>query len=382
MINPMMTEFGWPNSLASSSATAYNLAGLLAAPGLGVCLDKFGARPLMTFGVLSTSVGFLLASRCQTHYEMLMAFSCVGIGNIASLYVPTAVIIANWMEEKKGLGMGIVWGATSMGAAAFSLLIGWWIEACGWRVTSKMVAALVVTMLPITVMLMRTSPPRVAPPHDRLPDGGKRHPAGRGLLLSRVFMIGTATSALFAVGMCAIYYHVVPVMIKAGYQTHWAGCVFAASWVLSGLGSVVLGSIASRFAAKSLLAGALLVSASGTVFLLGAGEARIGIVCVVAFVTLWGSSANSVNQFIPVIFAERFGPQKLGILIGVQSSIVGIASAAAPIVTGLLYDRLGDYRVAIWLSASATVLALAMASLIDVPERACDTDLREVREYH
>jgi len=366
LINRWMIELGWPNGLTSSIATGFTLAVVFVAPGVGVALDKLGARPVMTFGVLAASTGFLMVSRCHTPYGMLAAFVLAGIGCCASFSVPSAVVVTNWMESQKSLGMGIVLGATSVGAALFSVLIGRWSEAYGWRVTMELIAALVAAMIPFTLLTVRTRPQR----HPKSCDHASEHSdTGRGrrdLLLSATFIIATASSALFAIAMSGIYFHVVSVLIKAGYSAYLAGLVFGATWLLSALGSLMLGVIAERLGAKTTLAGALFSCALGTLFLVGAGGARIGVACVVAFIVLWGTSANSVAQFVPVIFVERFGSQHLGTLIGVQFAIMGVAGASAPVVTGLLYDKFADYRPAIYLSTSTAFLAFVLVLLINV----------------
>jgi hypothetical protein len=65
----------------------------------------------------------------------------------------------------------------------------------------------------------------------------------------------------------------------------------------------------------------------------------------------------------PVIFVERCGAKNLGTLLGVYSTIVGIVSAPTPVVTGLLYDKFGDCRLAV-VSASATFIGFALILLI------------------
>jgi OFA family oxalate/formate antiporter-like MFS transporter len=190
----------------------------------------------------------------------------------------------------------------------------------------------------------------------------------------------TSTSSFFAIGMSGIYYHVVSVLTHAGYPTHWAGLVFGTSWVISALGSLAFGAMALRQRTTRVLATALLSCVCGTLCLLGVGQAQFGVACVLVFVTLWGASANSVNQLIPVILAERFGSRKLGALVGVQSLIMGIASAGAPVVTGLLYDHFSDYRLAIYLSAAAMVLSFITLSLIKAPQVVNTTSKPEIQK--
>lgn len=382
LINPLMTAFAWPSALTSSAATAFGSALLLASPAVGIAVDRLGARSIIAFGAVAVSIGFLLVSHCHRSYEMLVGFALVGIGDCAAFYVPSAIVVTDWMSSKRSLGMGIVWSAASIGAALFAMLIGRWIEAYGWRVASELIAAITAMMAPLTLLTIRGRSPRPAYTPTWVAESVQVPKTGRKLLLSPMFMVATTSSALFAIGMIGIYYHLVSLLIEAGYSTHSAGIVLGSSWITSALGSFVLGIGAERLGAKPILASALFACALGTLLLLGAGDARFGVLCAMAFVVLWGASANSVAQFVPVIFADGFGSQSLGVLIGVQSSVMGIAGAAAPIVTGLLYDRFGNYRLAICLSASATLLAFLTALLITVPRQAGSTRQEEMRECH
>ena len=368
LIGPMMHDLGWAGSWASSAATAFIVAALIAGPLAGRVIDKAGARPIMVLGVLLYSSGFLLVSHCHSHLQMLTAFALVGVGYCASFTVPSAVIVADWMGEKKSLGMGIIWGAASAGAAIFSVLIGRWIESDGWRTTTEMLALLGGTMLPIIFWAVHSGPGRSAVTADAVQRpvvmGASAHVA-KSLLISRVFVVTTASSTLFAIGMMAIYYHVVSVITHTGFETQVAGTVFGMSWIASAAGSLLSGAVADRLGAKSTLATAQLVCALGTLCLLGVTRSGIGLAYLAGFVVLWGASANAVNQLVPVIFAERLGAENLGTLVGVQTSTMGLISAGIPIMTGAVYDRFNDYRLAICLSAAATFLAFLVALLID-----------------
>jgi len=378
-IHPLLAEFHWPNSITSGIATAFTLSCLASAPAAGALVNKFGARHLMTAGVLVTAAGFLWARFADTVLGMYWAFVLAGIGNCAAFYVPVSVVTTNWMGPRKSLGMGIVLGATSAGAAVSSIIISWAIQHYGWRLPLVAIAIVIAAMAPLIVLTIETAPTPAVPssattgagaatllPETELsdrttPDIGR---SGRASLLSPAFMVATGTGALFNVGMASIYYHIVSVLVAAGYSTYTSGMVLGTTWILSALGSLVLGGVADRRGAESVLTGALLCCALGTAVLRGASDSYLGTASVLGFVLLWGSTANSVSQFLPVIFAERFGPNHLGMLLGVQSGIAGIASAAAPVATGWLYDRSNSYHGAIYFSACATLLAAVLMGVL------------------
>jgi MFS family permease len=365
---PLMQEMGWSNGRTSSLATGYTLGSLLSTPAVGAALDRLGARAVMSCGALVTSLGFLLATYSRSWTSMLIAFTSVGIGLSASFYLPGAVVVANWMKTQRSLGMGIVMGVMSAGAAIFAPITSWSTEKYGWRLTLDGIAVLIAVMLPLIWMFVRTYPFGEAP-SENAPSEGLDRLSVRRDLVSPVFLLATASGVLFSVGMAGIYFHVVPLLIKAGYSAYWAGLAFGGTWLLSGAGSLVLGVTADHFGAKQVLAAALLSGALGTLFLLAAGTGATGVASILVFVLLWGASANSFGQLAPVILAERFGSTHLGTLIGVQFAISGSAAAAAPVATGLLYDRFGDYRAAILLSASASLMSVVLILLLNGRQR-------------
>jgi MFS family permease len=369
LIGPMMTEFRWANSVASSAATVFNLSGLLAAPAVGLALERFGARSCMSVGVVLSAVGFLAVSHCHSVVSMVVAFGIIGVGYAASFYVPSAVVVESWMgASQKSWGMGIVMAAMSVGAALFSLLLGRWVDAYGWRFANELIAAVFILLLPLPALVISVR-------HRTTDVGGGQNSvqsssAHRSNMFSKVFLVVTAASGFFAVGMMGVYYHVVSVLTNAGYSTHWAGFAFGLSWIASAMGSLVWADIAGRSGTKNALTLGLLLCACGTLFLLGASASRVGISCVVLFIVLWGGSANSLVQFVPLIFSERLGSHHLGVLVGIQASVMGLVGAGAPIITGALYDRFSDYRLAILLSSGAMLIAGALVSLVDLANRA------------
>jgi MFS family permease len=364
LITPLMAEFGWPNGLASTIGGAFSIGALIAAPVVGVAVDAVGSKLVMTLGALAAAAGFLLASRSHAWVPIVIAFALVGGGCGASFYLPSAVVVTNWMPAQRSLGIGIVLFGASVGAAAFSSLTGWWIEAYGWRVALSITATLIAATLPVIVLIVR-NPPAQEVTLERIQSAkAKKHAFKMEHLASATFILAIVGAAFAAIGMGAIYFHAVPVLIKAGYTAHLAGLLFGGTWLLSAVGSIALGALADRVGAKPALAAALLAGSLGTALLMGAGETGSGVACVWAFIFLWGATANAYGQLIPVVFAERLGLESLGTLMGLELASAGIAGAAAPVVTGLLYDRSGDYRLGILLSAFATFLAACVVLLI------------------
>lgn len=365
VFNPIMSELAWSNRMTSSLATGYTVGTVVTAPIIGIALDRFGPRAVMTAGAGGIAAALFVLCKSHSWCAILGAFTCIGVGSSACCYLPCVVLITSWMSTQKSLGIGIVMGATSAGAAVFTPLIGTAIEIYGWRPAVEALAVLISLMLPLIWFAVKSNPAN-SPQILTTMRNGVRPYSIKEAFASPAFVLAIASSALFSIGMLSIYYHVVPLLVAVGYSAHQAGFAFGSTWLLSGVGSLLLGILADRYGTRFILAGALFCVALGTLFLLAANhQTHRGLASVIVFVLLWGLSANCFAQLAPVIFTERFGSQNLGRLVGLQAAVSGVAGSAAPLITGVLYDRFGGYHAAVAFSASATFIAFTLVLLIN-----------------
>jgi len=361
LLTPLMTEFGWKNSTASGIATAYSLAALLSSPILGMLIDRFGEPRTMALGVTAVGAGFVGLRFCTSLPEFYAAFVVIGVGYGAAYYLASTTIVAKRMGEQKSLGMGVLFGAGSLGAATIAMAITWSLKSYGWRGTCLGAALLLLCMVPLIIAFIGDEPvvsADVSPAAVGLP----RSIPPVLLFLSPYFLLVTAASAFAAFAMGGINYHVVPILLNAGLSNDLAGQVFGASWLLSALGSLGAGAVAARFGPKAILAWSLLLGAIGTLALILVRAPVIGTPAMIVFVLLWGATANCISQFLPILFMDRYGPEHLAIVLGVQSALVGLVGSFAPMVTGALYDAYKSYGAAIYASTAAALIAFVLVA--------------------
>ena len=370
----LIRDLGWSNGQTSSLATGYTIGFLVIAPALGVVLDKVGARITMIFGTLATSTGLIVASISHGWAPMVAGFTLAGIGFSASFLLPSAVVVAEWMPQRKNLGMGIIIGSMSVGAAALAPVVGWCSGKYGWRPSLQGVAAIIMLLAPLIWLIVRAPPIAASPGRRPVRAKVDLHAVAKDLL-SPVYILTALGSTFAFLGLGCVQFHVISVLLKAGYRADFANLAFSGTWLLSALGAYVLGGIADRLGTVRILAAALATGALGTLALLCAADKHVGIACVTMFVVLWGASSNCISQITPVILVERFGTEHLGTLVGVEFGISGVVGAFAPLTTGLIYDKFGDYRLAIGLSAVATVIASVLIMSINARRSAGRNDV-------
>jgi len=165
----------------------------------------------------------------------------------------------------------------------------------------------------------------------------------------------TASSALGLLASSVLLAHPVAYLIGRGF-----GPVFAASAVgLLGLASLpgryFINRFSERVSSQSLLAACCACQAVAAALLASAA----GSAMVWAYVLLYGAAFGAISPLRASTMADQFGRRAYGAITAVQNLPVTFAAAAGPLAAGLLYDRLGSYSLALWL----TVAAFAAAGL-------------------
>ena len=80
-----------------------------------------------------------------------------------------------------------------------------------------------------------------------------------------------------------------------------------------------------------------------------------------AFVFGFGWGAQAVLRFS--ITAETFGLLSLGLIMGMLSIGEAFSAALGSYFAGLLFDILGDYRLAFWMGIVLSILGIVMAGI-------------------
>lgn len=132
-------------------------------------------------------------------------------------------------------------------------------------------------------------------------------------------------------------------------------------------GFLVFGVVTRRWGAQRTLILGTLMSTLGILVLPLAPERSFGLAAAAAFVLLWGSSFNLINQLAPVLLVDAMGERNFGTLLGLGSFVAGLVSSLGPTLTGLVYDATQSYVLAFELCAGLMALALVPIVLLHRP---------------
>ena len=163
-------------------------------------------------------------------------------------------------------------------------------------------------------------------------------------------------------GINALMMNVAPHLIELGYPITFSANVVALTMGSLAIGKVVLGKLYDRLGLKTATMIACLANLFALTGLLFA-RSYIGLAVTILFVGIGCAYATIANSVLTI---ELFGKKDYNAIFGFLTAIGAIGSVTGPILTGYLYDTMGDYTssfmVSILLCIAAIIIYLAIFS--------------------
>ena len=369
LVGPLTAEFGWSRAAVSIGFSLRTEVGGVAAPLVGVLVDRVGVRRLTTIGIVIVAIGFVLLSRVHSLPAFYVSIFIIAVGMSATGGANAATVIAQWFRRYRGKALGLMTfggGLGGLSAIVFAELI----SAYGWRDALVAVAVVQVIVCVPLALSMRNKPEDMGLPVDGIEadaagaTGG--HPAlpttgleltGREALHSVLFWKVALTFALSNFATTAIIVHQIPFLVEeVGSSEAFAALSVTLMTAISLAGRLVFGLAADRYS-KALLAGiAMLFSAVGLA-LFSTVHHEWQLIYVLPF---FGIGFGAAVPLRAAIQAEYFGLKAYGTIQGMLFTASTIGAFFGPLLAGVLYDATADYRPSFLILALGPALALPL----------------------
>jgi multidrug resistance protein len=341
--------------------SVFALCQLLAGPPLGQLSDRIGRKPVLVISQIGTLAGYMLLALSNTLWLIFVARIIDGLtaGNIS---VAHAYVSDNTPPEQRTKAFGIVGAAFGLGMlvgpslggllARHSLTTPIW-GAC---VLSALSIVATTALLPKGIRAKHKGPSEALLPVKPIL-ACFRDPATGGLFLLLslfYFAFNTFVSgfALFLAGR--VSWQGEPM----GPQT--AGFLFAYAGLMNFFfQAIALGHLLRWFRERSLVFAGFLLMAVG----FGALSLSRTVSVTLAFLTLSHSGAAVLRPTITARISKRVSPQRQGLVMGVNQSVMSIAAILAPLVVGILIDHGLYVGWALWMSAIAVAGAFGVSHI-------------------
>jgi MFS family permease len=345
------------NWIFGAYSGALVIAGLLG-PRIGRQIDRVGGRPVLSFSNLTLAGGLVLLGFANSIAMLTAAWVLLGIGMGYGLYDAAFGALGRIYGDK---ARGAITGITLM--AGFASTIGWPLTAyglahIGWRDTCfAWAAAHILIGLPLNLLML----PRTPDTPGTTDDAVKPHiPIDRTMVLlalafALVWIVTGAMAAQF------------PRILEAAGATHVeaiaAGALIGPAQVLARILEIGFLSryhpiVSARLAFVMHPLGALILAFTG-----GGAAASV-------FAIFHGAGNGVITIARGTLPLAIFGPKNYGYRLGLLGAPARMAQAPAPLIFGLLIDRMGSGVLIV--SSALSLVALGALFFLNVKQSSAE----------
>jgi MFS family permease len=376
----VIEEFHWSRGLASGALMLGSVMWTIAAPIIGILLDRLGPRIVLPGGSIIMALGFVISGMAQSVAEFYIGMGVfMGVGFAALPMTSQATFLSNWFIRKRGMAIGTAASGIGLGILIVVPLTQRLIAMYGWRAAFFILAAvLAIVVAPLNYFFQRQRPEEMnlkadfGDPPVRPSLGSMKAARGNGPSLKEA--LRTWRFWAFAIGVLAgaiplhmVLIHQVAAVSDAGFSKELAAF---------GLGLIGL------FTAPAMIFMGLLADRIGRQwsYLLGSAALMLGIFLLMmitdasrswlfyAFPPFVAFGFSSRQSLYPTIAADLFHGKAFGSIIGAIALFIGAGAGIGPWLGGMIHDWTGNYYWAFCIAQAMTLASVAfiwMASARD-----------------
>jgi MFS family permease len=374
LIKPLEDEFGWStSSISSALAIRLVLFGLMG-PFAAAFMNRFGLRPVIFFALTTIGLGFIGSLFMTQLWQLLLLWGVVvGFGTGLTAMVLAATVSTRWFNKQRGLVIGMLSASSATGQLVFLPLMAELTTRYGWRATIIFVCGLLMLAALFVLCLMRDRPADV-----NLPIYGETTitpapQAGVGLLtlltsplitlkeISKTSTFWILFATFFICGLSTnglIQTHFVTLCGDYGIVPVAAASVLAVMGIFDFFGTIGSGWLSDRFDNRWLLFWYYGLRGLSLLFLPFSHFTFYGLSIFAVFYGLdWIATVPPTVK----IAADRFGPEKAGLVFGWIFAGHQLGAATAAFGAGLSRTELQSYLPAFFVAGAFCMLASILA---------------------
>ena len=261
-----------------------------------------------------------------------IALGMIGLG-------PVAAIVAGWVEERRGLAIGITFAGTGLGALIFVPMVERLITWLGWQDAYLVLAGICIFVFaPLMAIGQRKPPQRIIGEHEVV------EPLNRRVLLGMPAFWWLMLTSLLALGpLRALTVHQIAYLQEVGVDRLMAARYVGIAGFLTIGAFVGWGFVSDRFGRVSafVLGAICLVGATSILLILSRFHWSHILLGLYSLLIALGEGTRSSQT--TALASDIFRDKGLGFINGLVGAMFGIGAAVIPYLVGYMRDAQGDY---------------------------------------
>jgi MFS family permease len=370
LIVPLEKEFGWDNAQISSALALRIMLFGLFGPFAAAFMNRFGVRRVIIAAMALIATG-LLASLAMTQlWQLVLLWGVVvGVGTGLTAMVLAATVATRWFNHRRGLVIGMLAASNATGQLVFLPLIAEITTHYGWRGALIFISIMLAVVALVASLLMRDRPSDLD-----LPLYGETKitpPPAQGVglvsllmapllvlkdavrvpifwvLFGTFFVCGSSTNGL-------IQTHFITLCHDYGLAAVTAASVLAVMGVCDFFGTIGSGWLSDRFDSRWLLFWYYGLRGLSLLYLPFTDFTFYGLSLFAVFYGLdWIATVPPTVK----LTADRFGPEKAGMVFGWIFAGHQIGAASAAFGAGLVRTEYSTYLPAFFFAGALCIVA-------------------------
>jgi len=344
---PVAESLGVYRGTFAVHATLSSLALAIVTLYFSQLLNRFGWKPLLTFGVLLASLSTAAMAFTTQMWVFYILGTLRGLGAGLFAAVPVSLVINNWFEEKKGLAMSIAFGSSGITGAIFSPIFTSLIDSIGWESTFIIMGATIFLIALPAILIPYSLNPKddgYLPYGFKQVKNGKNRPVIKQVdwsnfsLFNSVFIL-LGLVAVLHTSLTGISQHFPGFAESKQLTPHVGGLMLSAVMIGNITFKLLIGFISDYIGAAKSTVIIIGINAVSIVMLLASTQPTIAIISSFIF----GSVFAIPSVLLPLLTTDFFGRERYVRIYPVISFFAGIGGALSMSVVGYVYDFTGSY---------------------------------------
>ena len=337
----------------------------LSGPFTAIMLNRKGLRFTVVLGTLVIATGCaLIALLVQDAWTFVVLFGLVigaGIGLASNLPAQTGVAL--WFTQKRPLVISLVMTASGVGGFLSPMLLQHiMFTTDNWRMGWAFAAVACALCALISGILLRDRPSDLGQSPDGLEPQSLTHGAAssaatppwtiHSALRTMVFWQILIASIVFSAPIPMLVAHGVVHFESLGHSASEAAWAIGLMVLLSVPGKVLGGALCQRLPARWVWCLMMLLTMAGLLV----GVTATSTAQIILFAALIGIGFGGCIICWASSVASTFGGNSFATVMGTMAPVSMLFTAIVPTLSGMLYDRVGNYTGALWACSAALLI--------------------------
>ena len=369
-VYPISLDLGWSRTLIGGAASLGGILSIAASPPVGWAVDKYGARLVLTLGVIFLGLSTISLTWATVPTAFYITYAIGRVIFTGPIPIAASVVVARWFVRKRGRATGMLSFCHTGGMILFPAVAALVIHLHNWQAAWFVLGILVIViaLAPVALLIIQLPedvglyPDGASPPRDittSSTDTSFNDP-----IWSLKEAISTRSLWILALATGSVYF------IQSGTNLH-QGAYFIDQGLSKGISNLAIifsalgaaiGSLAWGWASEKL---PIRYVFGGVGLLMGVSIALFTFVDteIEAFIyaSLFGAAVGGIIVVPPVAYADYFGRQSLGAIRGITEPFLALGQAIGSVLSGVIFDITGTYKGAF---VTYAILGIAVTFLL------------------